>query len=118
MGGCRVSSVRFPLLHAKFTLPIKLIAIKHFRAARSLRITGADRIKPPRMTDALHTAVTLRRPRRESMFMSPRVRDLLDQAERAFRLAMTNRADAEWLEQIAQSFLERARRVADEEGGE
>jgi hypothetical protein len=54
------------------------------------------------------------------MFMSPRVRDLLEQAERAFRLAreMTNRADAEWLEQIGQSFLERARRVADEEGGE
>jgi hypothetical protein len=52
------------------------------------------------------------------MFMSPRVRDLLEQAERAFRLAraMTNRADAEWLEQIGRSLLENARRVTEEEG--
>ena len=50
--------------------------------------------------------------------MSPEVRDLLEQAERAFRLAraMTSRADAEWLEEIGRSFLEQARRVAEEEG--
>jgi hypothetical protein len=35
------------------------------------------------------------------LFMSPEVRDLLEQAERAFRLAraMTSRADAEWPEE-------------------
>jgi hypothetical protein len=44
--------------------------------------------------------------------MSPEVRHLLEQSERAFRLAreMTNRADEEWLEQIGRYFL--ARRAA------
>jgi hypothetical protein len=43
----------------------------------------------------------------------------LDQAERCFRLAktLTNRADAEWLEQIGRSFTDEARRLA-AEGGE
>ena len=51
--------------------------------------------------------------------MRPEVRHLLEQSERAFRLAreMTNRADEEWLEQIGRLFLAEARRVA-EEGGE
>jgi hypothetical protein len=50
--------------------------------------------------------------------MTPEARHLLEQSERAFRLAreMTNRADAEWLEEIGRSFLAEARRVADEEG--
>jgi len=50
--------------------------------------------------------------------MSPELRDLLEQAERAFRLAreMTNRADADRLEAVGRSLLERARRVAEEDG--
>jgi hypothetical protein len=50
--------------------------------------------------------------------MSPEVRHLLEQSERAFRLAraMTNRADAEWLQQIGRSFLEKARLAAEAEG--
>jgi hypothetical protein len=70
------------------------------------------------MIDQTKTAVALRRPRSGDLFVSPEVRHLLEQSERAFRLAraMTNRADAEWLEQIGRSFLEQARRVADEEG--
>ena len=50
--------------------------------------------------------------------MSPQVRHLLEQSERAFRLAraMTNRADAQGLEQIGRLFLAEARRVAEEEG--
>jgi len=57
-------------------------------------------------------------PRSEDFFMSPEVRHLLEQSERAFRLAreMTNRADEEWLEQIGRYFLAEARRVATEEG--
>jgi hypothetical protein len=49
--------------------------------------------------------------------MSPDARHLLEQSERAFRLArgMTNRADEEWLEQIGRYFLAEARRVAEEE---
>jgi hypothetical protein len=52
------------------------------------------------------------------MFVSSRVRQLLEQANRAFRLAegMTNRADAEWLEQIGRSFLEQARHAIEEQG--
>jgi hypothetical protein len=71
------------------------------------------------MTDGFHTAAALRRPRSGDLFMTPEVRHLLEQSERAFRLAreMTNRADAEWLEEIGRSFLAEARRVADEEGG-
>ena len=70
------------------------------------------------MIDGFHTAAALRRQRSRDLLMSPQVRHLLEQSERAFRLAraMTNRADAEWLEQIGRSFLEQARRVADEEG--
>ena len=70
------------------------------------------------MIDQTKTAAALRRPRSGDLFMSPELRDLLEQAERAFRLAraMTNRADAEWLEQIGRSLLENARRVTEEEG--
>jgi hypothetical protein len=51
------------------------------------------------------------------MFMSPEVRHLLEQSERAFRLAreMTNRADEARLEQTGRYFLAEARRVAEEE---
>jgi hypothetical protein len=71
------------------------------------------------MTDGFRASVALRRQRSGDLFMSPEVRHLLEQSERAFRLAreMTNRADMEWLEQIGRSFLEQARRVADKEGG-
>jgi hypothetical protein len=70
------------------------------------------------MTDGFHASVALRRPRSEGLFMSPELRDLLEQAERAFRLAreMTNRADADRLEAVGRSLLERARRVAEEDG--
>jgi hypothetical protein len=70
------------------------------------------------MTDEFHASVALRRPRRGDLFMSPELRDLLEQAERAFRLAreMTNRADADRLEEVGRSLLERARRVAEEDG--
>jgi hypothetical protein len=49
--------------------------------------------------------------------MSSRERHLLEQAERAFRLAraMTNRADEEWLEQIGRYFVAEARRVAEKD---
>jgi hypothetical protein len=58
------------------------------------------------------------RSRSGNLFMSPEVRHLLEQSERAFRLAktLTNRADAEGLEQIGRLFLAEARRVAEEEG--
>jgi hypothetical protein len=70
------------------------------------------------MTDGFHASVALRRPRSGDLFMSPELRDLLEQAERAFRLAreMTNRADADRLEAVGRSLLERARRVAEEDG--
>ena len=70
------------------------------------------------MTDGFYASVAPRRPCSGDLFMSPEVRDLLEQAERAFRLARatTSRADAEWLEEIGRSFLEQARRVAEEEG--
>src|SRR5262249_20687428 len=73
----------------KFMLPITLIAIKHFRAARDLLIRGADRIKPPRMTDGFHTAVALRGRRSGNLFVSSRERHLLEQAQRAFRRLMS-----------------------------
>jgi hypothetical protein len=63
-------------------------------------------------------AVALQQPHSQDMFVSSRVRQLLEQANRAFRLAeaMTNRADTEWLEQIGRSLLEQARRAIEEEG--
>jgi hypothetical protein len=70
------------------------------------------------MIDECKPATAPRRPRSPDVFVNPRVRQLLEQADRAFRLAeaMTNRADAEWLEQIGRSFLEQARRAGKEEG--
>ena len=69
------------------------------------------------MTDGFHTAAVLRRPRSGDLFMRTEVRHLLEQSERAFRLAreMTNRADEEWLEQTGRYFLAAAHRVAEEE---
>jgi hypothetical protein len=48
------------------------------------------------MADGFHASVALRRPRSEDLVMSPEVRHLLEQSERAFRLAktLTDRADA------------------------
>jgi len=61
--------------------------------------------------DSMHPSRHLA-PRSEDFFMSPEVRHLLEQSERAFRLAraMTNRADAEGLEQMGRLFLAEARR--------
>jgi hypothetical protein len=58
------------------------------------------------------------RSRSGDLVVSPEVRHLLEQSERAFRLAktLTNRADAERLEQIGRSFLAEARRVPFERG--
>jgi hypothetical protein len=69
------------------------------------------------MIDGFRTAA-LRRQRSRELLMSPQVRHLLEQSERAFRLAraMTNRADAEGLGQVGRLFLDEARRLAAEEG--
>ena len=58
------------------------------------------------------------RSRSANLFMSPEVRHLLEQSERAFRLAktLTNRADAEGLGQVGRLLLDEARRLAAEEG--
>ncbi len=50
--------------------------------------------------------------------LSSYVRHLQNQAERCFRLAntLTNRADADRLNQLGQSFLDQARRIAAEQG--
>jgi len=70
------------------------------------------------MIDGFHTAAALRRQRSRELLMSPQVRHLLEQSERAFRLAraMTNRADAEGLGQVGRLLLDEARRLAAEEG--
>ena len=81
------------------------------------RRCGSQTIIERVMIDECTPAVAPRRPRSGDFFMSPEVRHLLEQSERAFRLAraMTNRADAQWLEQIGRSFLEKARHAAEEE---
>ena len=66
------------------------------------------------MIDGFHTAAALRGQRSRELLMSPQVRHLLEQSERAFRLAraVTNRADAEGLEQVGRSLLEQALRFS------
>jgi hypothetical protein len=79
---------RFRSTDAKFTLPITLMATKHFRSACGgphHRCCGLQHLcERMRMNYDQKTAVALRRLRSRSPRLNSRVRERLEQADRVF----------------------------------